>query len=109
MIDFLSSLKLNEIHKVDSLFDEDPKIYFFPGRNGRKIQLKWRITGTSIVMQIGGGQFRKRISAPTLPLVPKSLRCLNFPTFQIKFLGKKNEKTQFSGQNLTFPPPLSKY
>ena len=32
MIEFSSSLKLNEIHKVDSPFNEDPKnIYFFRG------------------------------------------------------------------------------
>ena len=32
MIQFLSSFKLNEIHRVDSLFNEDPKnIIFFQG------------------------------------------------------------------------------
>ena len=63
-IEFASSLKLDEIHIVDSPFNEDPKniIFFqggpnFRGRDGRKIKGKWAITGTSIVMQIGGGQF----------------------------------------------------
>ena len=51
MVKFSSSLKLNEIHIVDRPFNEDPKNIIFPG--------------TSIVMQIGGDQFRKRISAPT--------------------------------------------
>ena len=32
MIEFSSSLKLNEIHRVDSLFNEDPKnLIFFQG------------------------------------------------------------------------------
>ena len=60
MIKFSSSFKLNEIHRVDSPFDEDPKniIFFQGGPNfgeGRPENLgKWAITGTSIVMQIGG-------------------------------------------------------
>ena len=32
MIEFSSSLKLNEIHIVDSPFNEDPKNIIFPGR-----------------------------------------------------------------------------
>ena len=60
-------------------------------------------------MQIGGGgQFRKRISAPTSwyqNLCDASIFVHARPN-----LGKK-EKTQFSGQNLTFleDPPLPKY
>ena len=61
MIKFLSSFKLNEIHRVDSPFNEDPKniIFFqggpnFGGGTAGKIYGKWAITGTSIVMQIGG-------------------------------------------------------
>ena len=74
MIEFSGSLKLNEIHTVDSHFNEDPKnIAFFRevliSGEGRSENLgKWAITGTSIVMQIGGDQFRKRY-----PLAPKSL------------------------------------
>ena len=58
-IKFLSSFKLNEIHKVDSPFNEDPKnIIFFRealiSGEGRPENLgEWAITGTSIVMQIG--------------------------------------------------------
>ena len=60
MIEFSSSLKLNEIHIVDSHFNNDPQNIFsrqalISGRDGRKIEGKWAITGTSIVMQIGGG------------------------------------------------------
>ena len=72
MIKFSSSFKLNEIQKVASPFNEDLKninIFQggpnFGGRDGRKIYGKSVITGRSIVMQIGGGQFQKRISAPT--------------------------------------------
>ena len=55
-----SSFKLNEIHRVYNPFNEDPKDIIFSrealisGRDGWKIQGKWAITGTSIVMQIGG-------------------------------------------------------
>ena len=56
---------------VDSPFNEDPKnVNFFrealSSGDGRPEYLgKWAITATSIVMQIGGGEFRKSISAPT--------------------------------------------
>ena len=73
MIEFSSSFKLNEIHVVDGPFNDNSKNIFFVSREalisrkGRPEYLgKWAITGTSIVMQIGSGQFRKRISAPTL-------------------------------------------
>ena len=71
MIEFSSSLKLNEIHIVDSPFNEDPENIIFSrealilGKGQPENLGKWAITGTFIVMQIGGGQFRKRISAPT--------------------------------------------
>ena len=59
MIEFSSSLKLNEIYIVDSPFNEDRKnVTFFQGGpnfgDGRKIEGKSAITGTSIVMQIRG-------------------------------------------------------
>ena len=61
MIKFSSSFKLNEIHVVDSLFNEDPKniIFFQGGHNfgggtaGNFLE-KRAITGTSIVIQTGG-------------------------------------------------------
>ena len=72
MIEFSSSLKLNEIHVVDSPFNEDPKniIFFQGGPNfGRGMVGKFRENGaiarTSIIMQIESGQFLKRISATT--------------------------------------------
>ena len=64
MIEVSSSLKLNEIHIVDSPFNEDPKnINFFQGGHNfgggtaRKFRENNNKTGTSIVMKIGGGQF----------------------------------------------------
>ena len=49
----------NEIHRVDSPFNEDSKNIFFVarevlilGRDGRKIKGKWPKTGKPIVMQI---------------------------------------------------------
>ena len=72
MIKFSSSFKLNEIHKVDSPFNEDPKIInsvsreaIITGEGRWETLRKMGNAETSIVMQIGGGQFRKRISALT--------------------------------------------
>ena len=71
MIEISGPFKLNEIPIVDSPFSKDPKIINFSGEalisgKGRPENLgKWAITETFIVMQMGGGQFRKRISAST--------------------------------------------
>ena len=70
-IEVSSSFKLNEIHRIDSPFNEDPKNIIFSrvslisGEGRQENLVKWAITGTSVVMQIGGGQFQKRISVPT--------------------------------------------
>ena len=77
MIQFSSSLKLNEIRVVDSPFNEDSKkiIFFQEGFNfgGRPKNLgKWEITGKSIVMQIGGWSVSKE-NISSHSLVPKSL------------------------------------
>ena len=68
MIEFSSSFKLNEIHLVDSPFNEDPKnINLFSrealiSREGRPENLgKWAITGTAIVMRIGGWSISKSL------------------------------------------------
>ena len=71
MIKFSSSFKLNEIHLVDSPFNEDAKNIklFHGGPNfGGGTAGNLRKMGNnreSIVMQIGDGEFRKSISAPT--------------------------------------------
>ena len=63
MIEFSSSLKLNEIHMVDSPFNGDPKNIIFSrealisGEGRPEILGKCAITGASIVMQIGGSKF----------------------------------------------------
>ena len=72
MIKFSSSLKFNKIHKVDSSFNEDPKNINFLGEGW--LDNLGKITGTSIVMQIGGAVNFEREYQPCL-LVPKlSLR-----------------------------------
>ena len=51
---------------IGSPLNEDSKnIIFFQGGPAGKNWGKWAVSGTSIVMQIGGGQFRKRILAFT--------------------------------------------
>ena len=78
MIEFSSSLKLKKIHIIDSPFNEDPKNIIFSrkalisGEERSKIYGKWAITGTSIVMQIGGCSISKENTNP-YPLVSKSL------------------------------------
>ena len=70
---------------------------------------KWAITGTSIVMQSGGGQFRKRILAPT-PWHQNPCDVSIFQHARPNFRERKG-KTQLLGQNLTFFRgfPLPKY
>ena len=70
MIKCSTSFKLNEIHTSDSPFNENLKNIFFRealilGERRPENLGEWAITGTSIVMQIGGGEFRKSMSAPT--------------------------------------------
>ena len=105
MIKFSSSFKSNQIHIVDSPFNEDPKNIIFSRKaliseEGRPENLGKMVNNRDIVMQIGGGEFRHRISAPTawyqnLCDAPSFLHAR--PNFT-----KKMKKTQFSGQNLTF-------
>ena len=78
MIKFSSSLKLNEVHMVDSLSKEDPQNNFFSrealisGEGQPENSAKWAIAGISIVMQIEEWSISKKIISP-YPLVPKSL------------------------------------
>ena len=78
IIEFSSSLKLNEIHIVGSLFNEDPKNTIFSrealilGEGRSEFSEKMAITGTSTVMQIGGWSISKE-NISFYPLVPKSL------------------------------------
>ena len=70
MIKFSSSFKLNEIHVVDSPFNEDPKNIIFSrealisGERQMENLGEWAITGISILCKSAGGEFRKSISAP---------------------------------------------
>ena len=104
--EFLSSLKLNEIHIVYSPSNEDPKniIHFQRGPNfgeGRPENLgKWAMTGTSIVMQIGGWSVSKGNNSPT-PWYQNPCDASIFLNARPN-LREKNEKTQFSCQTLTF-------
>ena len=99
---------------VDSPFNKDSKTIFVSRKalilGGPPENLgELGITGTSIVMQIEGGQFREKISVST-PWYQRPSDSLNFlHADQIK--KKKNEKTQFSIQHLTTfkGPPLPNY
>ena len=114
MIEFSSSLKLNEIHVVDSSFNEKLKNIIFPkqalisGEERPENLGKMGITGTSIVMQIGDDQFRKRISAPTSGT--KILVMPQFPYMPDQILGKKWKNSIFRPNfDLSLGSPLPKY
>ena len=78
MIEFSNSLKLYEIHTVNSPFNEDPKNIIFSREaliawEGRPENLgKKAITGTFIVTQIRGRSILNENISP-YPLVAKSL------------------------------------
>ena len=107
---FSSSFKLNEIHRVNGPFNKDPKNIIFSRKalisgEGRPENLgKWAITGTSIVMQIGGGEFRKSISAPT-PWYQNPCDASIF--LHARLIFRKNEKEpNFDPFLGSFPPKI---
>ena len=90
MIEFSSSLNLNEIHGVDGPFNEDPKNINFsmealisgerrPGNLGKMGNNR------NIYCYANWGWSISKENISPYPLVPKSLWCLNFPTCQTKF------------------------
>ena len=92
----------HEIHIVDSPFNEGPKNFFQGGPNfGRGTAGKFReMDNKSDIYSsasLRGGQFRKRLSAPT----PWYQNLCDASIFY-QILGKKILKAQFSGLNLTF-------
>ena len=82
MIEFSSSFKLNEIHIVDSHFNEDPKNFFFQeGPNfweGTVENLRRMGNNRDIYCYANWGRLISKENITIYPVVPKSLRCLNF-------------------------------
>ena len=106
MIKLSNSFKLNKIHIVDSPFNEDPKNIIFSretliSREGWQENL-WIMgnNGHLLLCKSGGGEYRKRISAPT-SWYQNPCDASIFLHARLNFR-EKNEKYQFSGQNLTF-------
>ena len=78
MIEFSSSFKLNEIHMVDNLFNEDPKtiIFFQEGPNFRKGRLEnlgKMDNNRNIYCYANRGWSISEENISAYPLVPKSL------------------------------------
>ena len=74
MIEFSSSLKLNEIHIVDSPFNEDPKniIFFQEGPNfGRSENLGKMGNNRDIYCYANQGVVSSKENISPYPLVPK--------------------------------------
>ena len=116
MIKFSRSLKLNEIHMVDSPFNEDPKnISSFREAlilgKGRPENVEKMGNNRYIYCYANWGVINFEREYQPLPPGIKILRCLNFPTCQTNFR-KKMKKLNFrakiwpffrvlSSQNLT--------
>ena len=105
MIEFSSSLKLNEIHVVDSTFNEDTKNIDFSrealisGKGKSENFGKWTITGTSIVMQMVVNFEREYQS---LPPGTKILVMPQFSYMPDQILGKKLKKLNFQAKICPF-------
>ena len=106
-IEFSSSFKLNEIHIVDSPFNEDPRnIIFFQGgpnfRGGTVGKFREMDNNRYICCYANRGVVIFERKYQPLPPGAKILVMPQFSCMPDQILGKKNRKTQFSGQNLTF-------
>ena len=108
MIEFSSSLKLNEIHVVDSPFNEDSKnIIFFSkqaliSEKRRSENLGKMSNNRDIYCYANQGVVNFEREYQPLPLGTKILVMPQFSFMHDQILEEKMKKTQFSGQNLTF-------
>ena len=98
MIKFSSSFKLNEIHRVDSPFNEDPKniIFFqggpnFRGGTAEKFRENGQQQGHLLLCKLGVVNFERAYQP--LPPGTKILVIPHFSYMPDQFLGK-NEKSQ---------------
>ena len=107
MIEFSCSLQLNEIHMVDSPFNEDPKnIHFFQGSHnfgeGRSENFGKMDNNRDIYCYANRIWSISKENISLYPLVPNPCDASIFLHARPNFREKKMKKTQFSGQNLTF-------
>ena len=107
MIEFSRSFKLNEILIVDSPFNEDPKNIIFSREalisgEGRSENLGKMGNSRNIYCYANRRTLNFEREYQPLPSGTKILVMPQFSYMPDQILGKKNEKTQFSGQNLTF-------
>ena len=104
MIKFLSSFKSNEIHTVDSPFIEDlifSKEALISGE-GRPENLGKMDINRDIYSYANLGVVNFEREYQPLPPGTKIRVIPQFSYMSDQILGKKEKKTQFSGQNLTF-------
>ena len=106
MIEFLSSLKLNEIQRVDSPFNEDPQnIFFQGGPNFGKFRGNGQYQGHLFLCKSGVVKFRKRISIPT-PWYQNNFDVSIF-LHAISNFRKKNEKNSIFRPKFGLLPSLN--
>ena len=96
---------------VDSPFNEDPKnIIFFQGRpnfgEGRPENLGKMGNNRDICCYANQEVVNFKRAYQPLPLVPKPLWCLNFPTCLTKFLEKNEKGPKFDLSLGSFPPKI---
>ena len=105
IIEFSSSLKLNEFHMVDSPFNEDPKNIFsmeaLISGEGRQENLGKMGNNRDIYCYANRGMVNLEREYQPLPHGTKILVVPQFSYMPDQIL-EKSEKAQFSGQILTF-------
>ena len=102
MIKFSSSFKLNEIHRVDSPFNEDPKNIIFSrealnSREGRPEYLRKMGNNRDIYCYANWGvaNFERTCAYQPLPLGTQILVMPQFSHMPDQFLGKNEKEPKF--------------
>ena len=111
MIKFSSSFKLNEIHRVDSPFNEDPKniIFFQGGPNyGGETAGKFREMGNNrdIYCYANWGVVNFEKAYQPLPLGIKIPVIPQFAYMPDQFLGKHEKEPKLDPFLGSFPPKI---
>ena len=104
MIKFSSSFKLNEIHLVDSPFNEDPKFFSMEALisgEERPENVGKMGNNRDIYCYANRGWWISKENISPYSLVPNPCEASIFLHARLNFR-EKNEKAQFSGQNLIF-------
>ena len=110
MIKFSSSFELNEIHKVDIPFNDDPKIYFsreaLISGKGRLENLGKMGNNRDIYCYANRGVVNFERAYQPLPPGTKILVMPQFSYMPDQFLGKNEKAPEFDPFLGSFPPKI---